>query len=405
MRYLRGGCAILEGVDQEAEAVVRVLMAEAEDLEHTLLCLGIVDTDGAAAHLGAVEHEVVGIGADALQILLAVAVEPVQMLGLGSGKRMVHGVEAGSLVVPLEQGEVHHPQGGEYLRVAQAETVAHLDTQGAEGSAHLVPGSGENQDQVALLSLNGCGHGGQVIGSEELVGRGLEGAVLIALDVDQALGAYLGTFYPLGQLVGLLAGVAGASGHRYTAHILSLHTSLNVDGALDICQVSMNTQQDTLFIIQDRELSPLLTMKLGETTEPNALTIGDGDYMHDPYILPDYAVVNINKTKMVQSRNTGSGVSISMEMDIQPSIILDRRTGEVSRRTVIDDILTMDETSPSFKCGYLAESYSPEHFIEISAKAMKEGNLSNAARKRISTILENLSDEDNNVIMLAPLKK
>ena len=167
----------------------------------------------------------------------------------------------------------------------------------------------------------------------------------------------------------------------------------------------MNTQQDTLFIIQDRELSPLLTMKLGETTEPNALTIGDGDYMHDPYILPDYAVVNINKTKMVQSRNTGSGVSISMEMDIQPSIILDRRTGEVSRRTVIDDILTMDETSPSFKCGYLAESYSPEHFIEISAKAMKEGNLSNAARKRISTILENLSDEDNNVIMLAPLKK
>ena len=58
--------------------------------------------------------------------------------------------------------------------------------------------------------------------------------------------------------------------------MLRLHTSLNVDGALDICQWSMNTRQDTLFIIQDRELSPLLTMKLGETTEPNALTIGDG---------------------------------------------------------------------------------------------------------------------------------
>ena len=186
--------------------------------------------------------------------------------------------------------------------------------------------------------------------------------------------------------------------------MLRLHTSLNVDGALDICQVSMNTQQDTLFIIQDRELRPLLTMKLGETYEPNALTIGDGDYMHDPFILPDYAVVNINKTKMVQSRNTGSGVSISLETDLLPAIVLDRRTGKVSRRTVIDDILTMDETSPSFKCGYLAESYSPEYFIETTAKALEEGNLSNAARKRISTILENLSEEDNNVILLAPIK-
>ena len=186
--------------------------------------------------------------------------------------------------------------------------------------------------------------------------------------------------------------------------MLRLHTSLNVDGALDICQVSMNTQQDTLFIIQDRELSPLLTMKLGETTEPNALTIGDGDYMHDPYILPDYAVVNINKTKMVQSRNTGSGVSISMEMDIQPSIILDRRTGEVSRRTIINDILTNDSTGPTFKNGYLVSNCSAEYFMEAGLVFLENGNLSSSARKRISDILKNISEEDNNVIILAPLK-
>ena len=186
--------------------------------------------------------------------------------------------------------------------------------------------------------------------------------------------------------------------------ILSLHTSLNVDGALDISQWSMNTQQDTLFVIEDRELHPLLTMELGRATEPNALTFNDGDYMHEPCILPDYVLVNISQIKMVTSRNTGSGASISLETDLLPAIVLDRRTGKVSRRTVIDDILTMDETSPSFKCGYLAESYSPEYFIEISAKALEEGNLSNAARKRISTILENLSEEDNNVILLAPIK-
>lgn len=186
--------------------------------------------------------------------------------------------------------------------------------------------------------------------------------------------------------------------------MLRLHTSLNVDGALDICQVSMNTQQDTLFIIQDRELRPLLTMKLGETYEPNALTIGDGDYMHDPFILPDYAVVNINKTKMVQSRNTGSGVSISMETDLQPSIILDRRTGDVSRRTIIDDILTNDSTGPTFKNGYLVSNCSAEYFMEAGLVFLENGNLSSSARKRISDILKNISEEDNNVIILAPLK-
>ena len=166
----------------------------------------------------------------------------------------------------------------------------------------------------------------------------------------------------------------------------------------------MNTQQDTLFIIQDRELSPLLTMKLGETTEPNALSFDDGDYMHDPFILPDYAVVNINKTKMVLSRNTGSGVSISMEMDIQPAIILDRRTGEVSRRTIINDILTNDSTSPTFKNGYLVSSRSAEYFMEAGPGFLENGNLCSSARKRISDILENISEDDNNVIILAPLK-
>ena len=186
--------------------------------------------------------------------------------------------------------------------------------------------------------------------------------------------------------------------------MLSLHTSLNVDGALDICQWSMNTQQDTLFIIQDRELSPLLTMKLGETTEPNALSLDDGDYMHDSFILPDYAVVNISKTKMVLSRNTGSGVSISMETDLQPAIILDRRTGEVSRRSIIDDILTNESTGPTFKNGYLVSNCSAEYFIEAGPVFLENGNLSSSARKRISDILENISEDDNNVIILAPLK-
>ena len=107
---------------------------------------------------------------------------------------------------------------------------------------------------------------------------------------------------------------------------------------------------------------------------------------------------------MVLSRNTGSGVSISMETDLQPSIILDRRTGDVSRRTIINDILTNDSTGPTFKNGYLVSNCSAEYFMEAGPEFLENGNLSSSARKRISDILENISEEDNNVIILAPLK-
>lgn len=186
--------------------------------------------------------------------------------------------------------------------------------------------------------------------------------------------------------------------------MLRLQTSLNADGILDICQWSMNTQQDTLFIIQDRKLRPLLTMKLGETTEPNVLSLDDGSYLHEPFILPDYAVVNINKMVMVRSTGTDSGVNMSMQLDIQPAIILDLRTGEVSRRTIIDDILTNDETGPTFKNGYFIRNLSAADFMETGPEFLEKGKLGSSARNRISTILENMSEEDNNVIILAPLK-
>lgn len=145
-------------------------------------------------------------------------------------------------------------------------------------------------------------------------------------------------------------------------------------------------------------------MKLGETTEPNVLSLDDGSYLHEPFILPDYAVVNINKMVMVRSTGTDSGVNMSMQLDIQPAIILDLRTGEVSRRTIIDDILTNDETGPTFKNGYFIRNLSAADFMETGPEFLEKGKLGSSARNRISTILENMSEEDNNVIILAPLK-
>ena len=52
--------AVAQRVEQEAEPRLGLLRADPEQLEHALLDLEPVDTDRAAADLGAVEHEVVG---------------------------------------------------------------------------------------------------------------------------------------------------------------------------------------------------------------------------------------------------------------------------------------------------------------------------------------------------------
>ena len=52
--------AVAQRVEQEAEPRLRLLLIEADQLEHLLLDLAAVDTDRAAADLVAVEHEVVG---------------------------------------------------------------------------------------------------------------------------------------------------------------------------------------------------------------------------------------------------------------------------------------------------------------------------------------------------------
>ena len=54
--------AVLERFEEEAEAVLRVLVADAEQPEHRGSGSRVVDTNAAAAELPAVEHDVVGLG-------------------------------------------------------------------------------------------------------------------------------------------------------------------------------------------------------------------------------------------------------------------------------------------------------------------------------------------------------
>ena len=79
----------------------------AEQLKHQLLDVPLVDSDAAAAQLDAVEHDVVGVGADTAGIALHTR----KVLGFGRGKGMMHGIPATFVFVPLDQREVEPPTG------------------------------------------------------------------------------------------------------------------------------------------------------------------------------------------------------------------------------------------------------------------------------------------------------
>ena len=101
-----GGAPKRKRVEQEAESLARFGGGDAEDAEHPLLQLGVVDTDRAAGELDAVEHDVVGERARRRRI----AVEQRQVLGVRMGERVMHGAEAALVRAPLDQRKVGHPQ-------------------------------------------------------------------------------------------------------------------------------------------------------------------------------------------------------------------------------------------------------------------------------------------------------
>ncbi len=201
-------CTVLECVDNEAELVFCILRADSKHFEHPLLHLCIVDTDTSATKLGTIEHEVVSIGANALQVFFLVAAEPFFMLRLRCGERMVHSIEALGFVIPLKKREVNDPKRSEDLGITQAKTVTHLYTKYAKHGLDLAfVVTAHYKNEVSGLCLYGLGQFGKVFRSIELVNRRLECAVCINLYVDKTFGAYLRAFYPFCKLVQLLAGV------------------------------------------------------------------------------------------------------------------------------------------------------------------------------------------------------
>src|SRR5690606_6938343 len=133
--------AVGERVEQEAELLPRLLLADAHDGEDPLLDVPAVDTDGSAADLVAVAHDVVGVCERVARVLL----EAVDPLGGRGGEGVVDGGPRagadGDVVVlagGLEERRVDDPDEGPGVLVDEPGAPADLEAGGAEQGAGLV---------------------------------------------------------------------------------------------------------------------------------------------------------------------------------------------------------------------------------------------------------------------------
>ena len=145
-------CSVLEGIDKESELCHSSLLSEAEDAEHLLLQLAVMDTQATAAYLDAVANEVVSLCAYLLRML----VKERNVVGIRHCEGMVRSHEALLLVAPLKEREVDNPQTLKLVLVSESETVAHLQTERAKLHASLVGVvTGKDKHEVAVLCA-GC---------------------------------------------------------------------------------------------------------------------------------------------------------------------------------------------------------------------------------------------------------
>ena len=104
--------AVFERFEQEPEAAARFFLAEAERGENLRLHVAAMNTNGARAEFGAVQHQVVRFGAAAG----GVGGQLFDILVVHRRERMVRGVPALLFLVPFEHRKIDDPEELEILR-------------------------------------------------------------------------------------------------------------------------------------------------------------------------------------------------------------------------------------------------------------------------------------------------
>ena len=180
-----------------------------------------------------------------------------------------------------------------------------------------------------------------------------------------------------------------------------MDTDRNVQGMLDVSYRSTNAMQDTVWLYGGGEAYPLLTVSFGQTEQSEATGYTDGNYIYSTTVLPGHIVMSVRK----QGKSVMKEGVRHVSTEPLPGVIMDRRTGEVHLGGVVNDLMDGEGVGiGDFVDGYAVCQYDAASFMEAGRTALESGNLSDAALARISEILSALSEEDNDVLMIAPLK-
>lgn len=180
-----------------------------------------------------------------------------------------------------------------------------------------------------------------------------------------------------------------------------MDTDRNVHGMLDVSYRSTNTMQDTVWLYGGGEAHPLLTVSFGQTEQSEAAGYTDGNYIYSTTVLPGHIVMSVRK----QGKSVMKEGVRHVSTEPLPGVIMDRRTGYVHLGGVVNDLMDGEGVGiGDFVDGYAVCQYDAASFMEVGRTALESGSLSDAARARISEILSVLSEEDNDVLMIAPLK-
>lgn len=172
----------------------------------------------------------------------------------------------------------------------------------------------------------------------------------------------------------------------------------NAEDAFDLSLVTWGGGRDSLYVINEGSLDPVYTIDFNTKeveSEDYNLNVNEDAPIHSYIMLPDCFITSVSYP--VQ---TEWGFSAG-----KPEyVITDRSTGESIKTTFFNDYLGTAMDYVSFTGGYWYSILDPETFTEAAEKALKEGNLSEKNKTRIQEILDGLTPESNNILMLAPLK-
>jgi hypothetical protein len=143
--------AVAQGVEEEAELLLRLLLIDAENVEHRGLGLAVTDTDTAAAQLRAVEHHVVGAGQGRAGIAA-------QRFGIAGGRR--EGWCSGAQPPSPSSSNIGKSttHSGAQPAATMPRSVPTLQAQGAQGFVDHGGAVGAEEDDIAVGCLQALHH-------------------------------------------------------------------------------------------------------------------------------------------------------------------------------------------------------------------------------------------------------